>query len=202
MKCVSTVLCASMSALVLTASATASVVVIGEFTGDLFEGFEGISSPAPWPGPMPIFGGAATFDDQFSDPWIVNSLTGNNQTIFAYDGNFMGLAPTGWTRWTFDTPVHRFGGFFASVQQGVGGSVRFLDANGTVMDTLAFSATAGGWSWHGWESSNPVSSIEILAGANPGTTMIYDNMQISFIPAPSALAMLLIGAGTMRRRRR
>ena len=186
----------------LAVSAGASVTSIGEFTGDLFEGFENFSAPAPWPGPMPIFNGAATFDDQVTDPWIVNSLTGGDLTLFAYDGNFMGLAPTGWTRWTFDAPMHRFGGFFGSTLPGVGGAARFLDGDGAVIESVAFSTVAGQYSWHGWEVEGGFVTVEILAGANPGTTMVYDNMQASYLPAPGALALLMLGAGAMRRRRR
>ena len=64
----------------------------------------------------------------------------------------------------------------------------------------AFSTVAGQYSWHGWEIEGGFVTVEILAGANPGTTMVYDNMQASYLPAPGALALLMLGAGAMRRR--
>jgi hypothetical protein len=54
----------------------ADVVAIDPFSGDQFEGFESIQPAGPYMGQMPIFSGAATFDDEFTDPWITFSLSG------------------------------------------------------------------------------------------------------------------------------
>lgn len=201
MKTKTTALLAGAIASCLTLTASASVVEIGEFVGDVFENFEGIAAPGPIAGGMPIFGGTATFDDFYSDPWITTVLSSPDINIFAYDGNYMGLAPTGWTRWTFETPVYKFGGYFATTFQGADGRVRFLDDQGNEIDTLAFSTEAGQWSWHGWQSTVGIAVIEIQSDVNPGLITVFDNMQASMVPAPGAMTLLVLGFGFTRRRR-
>lgn len=190
------------ASLALAASATANVTEIGEFTGDVFEGFEAIGPPAPWDGPMPIFGGAATFDDEFTDPWIATSLSGgDNVTVLPYDGNLMGLAPTGWSRFNFSTPIVQFGGFFATTMQAAGGRANFYGEDGELIESFDLEVSVGEWGWHGWESSEPIFSIELHTAKNPGTTTVYDNLQMTFLPAPGALTVLAFAAAGTRRRR-
>jgi len=190
-------------ALALAGNATAAVTPIGEFTGDAFENFENIGPPNQYPGGMAVFGGAAMFNDLLTNaPWITTSLTGPNGTVFPYDGFFMGLAPTGWSVFDFDTPVTRFGGFLAAAFTSDPGNVSFFDEKGDLLETIAISLPTTTWTWYGWESTEGISRIELRAGLNPGTTLVLDNMQMSFVPAPpAALALAAMGLWTPRRRR-
>jgi hypothetical protein len=184
-------------------TAHAAISTIGEFTGDATETFENIGPPQPYPGGMSIFGGDAVFNDTFTNaPWITPNLTDFSNELFAYDGAFMGLAPTGVVTFQFDTPILQFGGFFGHLSQGVsGGSISFLDDEGATIETLPFDLGYNQWSWFGWESDTPISGIAMSTGANPGFTTVYDNLQISHVPAPGALALLAIGGCMCRRRR-
>lgn len=161
-----------------------AVSPIKPFVGDVFEGFESIQSPGPHMGPMPIFSGASTFDDEFTDPWITFNLSGPGGEIVPFNGNLMGLNPTGWTVFEFEEPVVRFGGYMGLVNENQGGSVSFFDAQGALIETLSFSLPVGQWEWHGWESDVPMARIVIHPSENPGTTAVYDDLQASF---PAAL---------------
>ncbi len=183
-------------------SAGADVTAIGPFTGDASEGFENIIPPGPYAGPMPIFGSADTIDDFYTDPWIATVLSGGGYELYPYNGNLMGLTPTGWTVFDFDTPVLKFGGYMGTVNAGPPGDVTFFDNEGVVIETQAFSLPQGDWAWRGWESDVPVGSILIHTGANPGFTGVYDDLQVSYVPEPGAAALLAIGAALTIWRRR
>jgi len=195
-----------LAALMLSVVATSSAAVtpIDAFVGDAYEGFEGIISPGPYSGPMPILGATGTFDEFYGDPWIANSLYSGDglYEVYPRTGNLMGLTPTGWTVFTFDTPVQRFGAYMAKVNDVGGGSVEFLDAEGLSIEALSFELPVGAWAWRGWESDQPVSSIVIHTGANPGTTAVYDDVEASYVPEPGALCLAAVGVAFMFRRRR
>lgn len=192
---------ASITLLVAT-SAQAAVFSIAEFLGDATETFENIAPPGNWPGD--IFEGAALMRDTLAgDPVITFNLSDFQNNLPAYDGTFMGLTPTGWTRFTFDTPVERFGGYFAHLtQSNPGGTITFFDDEGGTIETQPLNVVYNQWNWFGWQSDEPIKSILINTGPNPGTTGVYDNLQISYVPAPGALGLFGACAVLMRRRRR
>lgn len=203
MKSMEATMMAGLVGVALSCTAGAQVTSIGEFTGDAIETFEAIGPANPYPGGIDIFGGQGAFDDNFTDPWITANLSDSDNTLFAYDGAFMGLAPTGWTLFTFDTPVVKFGGFFAHLSQGdPTGSVTFLDEQGGTIDAVGVTLLYNEWSWFGWESDTPIASITFNTGETPGVPTVYDNLQVTYVPAPGAVALLAIGACGARRRRR
>lgn len=185
------------------AVAHAAVTPVGPFVGDLSENFENIAPPGSFPGQ--IFGGNALMRDTLAgDPVITfvlsNGITGDS--LFAYDGAYMGLSPTGWTRFTFDTPIYRFGGYFAHLYiDPPPGTISFFDERGGLLETLTHAPQYGTWNWFGWESDTPIGSILVNTGPFPGVTAVYDNLEISYVPAPGALALLALGACLQRRRR-
>ncbi len=186
----------------LATAAAANVQTVGPFTGDFSEGFENISGPQGHTGGMDIFGGQAHFNDALANqPWIASSLNGPEGSILPYDGNFMGLAPTGWVAIEFEAPISAFGGYFGTASINSGGSVAFLDAEGLTIDIVAFDVPALQWTWQGWESEVPVHTIMLQASENPGNTMVYDNLQMTLVPAPGAMLLMAAGLGIARRRR-
>lgn len=195
---------------IATAFASASVAIadvtpIGEFTGVHSESFENIGSPGGLPGPVSIFGGAGTANDAFANTLVLATSVSSADTdwvqFFPYNGFLMGLTPTGHAVFEFETPVTEFGGFFGSAAIHSGGSILFRDEAGGEIDSFDFNVTALEWGWQGWQSDTPIASIEIAASANPGAPLVFDDLQITPIPAPGALALLVLGATVQRRRR-
>lgn len=184
-------------------AASADIVAVGEFTGDYFEGMENISPPQGHTGGFGIFNNQAHVNDALTNqPWVTTNLNGPDGTILPYDGNFMGLAPTGWVTIDFDAPISSFGGFFSTSTIGAIGSIAFLDAAGDTIDILDFNVTAYDWSWQGWESDVAVHGIVLQTNEVPGAILVFDNLQMSLVPAPGALALLALGMGLGHRRRR
>jgi hypothetical protein len=62
---------------------------------------------------------------------------------------------------TFDSPVRRFGGYFATITDSPGGTVSFFDSQGGPIGSTAFNTDGCNWVWNGWESQQPFSSVLI-----------------------------------------
>ncbi len=181
--------------------AGAAVEPIAPFIGEGSEGFESIIPPGPYSGPMPIFEGAGTIDDYYTDPWIAWSLFGSGYEMYPYEGGNMGLTPTGWTVFTFDPPVRQFGGYFGTVNDVSGGTATFYDAGGALIEVEAFDIPQAHWTWSGWYSDVPFASLVVQTNMYPGATGVYDAMQLSYVPEPGALALLVGGVALLLRRR-
>lgn len=184
-------------------TASATVVPIGEFTGDMFEGFEGLGSPGSYPGPMDIAGGQAGMDDDLAHSFMIaySLYSGITQeSIYPYNGNLMGGSPTGWCSITFDTPVTDFGSYIGTVNELSGTTVTFKDVEDTVIDSLAITVQHPLWTWFGWHSDTPIARIEFKADATPGNPIVFDDVR-ACVPEPAALSLLLIGVGLGLRRR-
>lgn len=188
----------------LVSSAGAQVTGIGPFVGDAYEGFEGIAPPGSVPGPVPIFGGSATMTDAFAGNVIITTnlisfLT--NEEIFPWNGNLMGMAVTGFATFVFDTPATAFGGYIGTVDVLSGGTISFYDESDALIQTLSMALPVNDWQWWGWSSDTPFRRVSIAANVNPGTPVVFDDMQVSFVPAPASASLLLAGALIARRRR-
>jgi hypothetical protein len=184
--------------------ASAGVTPVGEFTGDLSEGFENIFPPGGYPGPIPLFGGEATMDDTLAHFCVIAFVWSNPNLgeVFPYNGNLMGGTVAGSTIFEFQTPVKSFGGFLTTVGFDPGGSVVFRDVQGATIDTLSATIEPLLWTWQGWTSDVPIGSIEVIGAGVPGFSTIYDDLQVSFVPAPGSLGALIVGVGLASRRRR
>jgi MYXO-CTERM domain-containing protein len=79
-------------------------------------------------------------------------------------------------------------------------SVKFYDAAGALLDTQSLVIEHPIWAWHGWQSDTPLGKVEFQGATVPGTPLVFDDMQAS-VPEPAALALLVLGAAAMRRRR-
>lgn len=185
------------------ASASAALVPIGEFTGEMFEGFEAIGAPGGYPGPMDICGGRAAMDDTLAHTvMIAYSLQSgiSGESIYPYNGNLMGGLPTGWGYVEFDTPVVDFGAFIGTADTLTGTTFTFKDETGTVIDTVPVSLQLADWTWCGWHSDTPIARIEILGSVTPGFGVTFDDLRAN-VPEPASLSLLLIGVGLVLRRR-
>lgn len=193
-------------ALVGTASiASADITATGPFVGDANERFENIAPPGSVNGPVDLFGGAGTGNDPFANILMMainlNSfLTG--ETIFAYNGNLMGGSVTGIVDFVFEEGATAFGGYFGTVDILEGGSVSFYDANDALIETQTFDLPLNDWDWYGWSSTEAFSRVRIQGTPNPGLPIVFDDLQVTLVPAPTTGAILMLGCAGMTRRRR
>ncbi len=186
-------------------SAEAQVLPTGPFTGDAYEGFEAIAPPGSVSGPVDIFSGEGTANDQFANIIVialnlVSFVT--NEEIFPYNGNLMGLSVTGFTTFTFDSPATDFGGYFGTADNLSNGTVSFYDENDGLIQTLSMELPLNDWQWWGWSSATPFSRVSIMGNTNPGSPIVFDDLQVSFVPAPASAALLAAGGVIVARRRR
>ena len=185
--------------------AGAQVTGIGPFTGDEYEGFEGIAPPGQVSGPVDVFSGDGTVNDQFAGILVIatNLISfGTNEEIFPYNGNLMGLSVTGFTEFTFDTPATDFGGYFGTTDILSGGTISFYDESDALIETVAMELPLNDWQWWGWNSSTPFSRVLVNSNTNPGSPIVFDDLRVSFVPAPAGSAVLAIGGLLAARRRR
>ncbi|HZW11433.1 MAG TPA: hypothetical protein VFF69_16130 [Phycisphaerales bacterium] len=183
--------------------AMADITPVGEFMGDMTEGFENVLPPGGYAGPIDIFEGNVSMDDTLAHFVVISFIwSGPGGEVLPYNGNLFGGTVAGSTLFTFDTPVSDFGGYFTTVGAVPGGSVVFRDAAGGEIGTLPVEITPAEWAWQGWHSDTPVSSIEVIGGSVPVASVQYDDLQLNFVPAPSAMTLAVIGAGLSLRRRR
>jgi hypothetical protein len=194
-----------MAALALLASAgmaSASIVSIGEFTGDYQEGFE----------TQPRFQFLPHYD-VFGGMGDVNQVGGGQglhittgwaffQTIFPHGGDvFMGGAGVN-AEWVFDVPAKRFGGYFGTNADVPDAMAYFYDEAGNLIDSLAVGAPLGSWKWNGWETTGAgIKRVEIIANNQYNGFIMHDDMEYTMIPAPGGLALLGLGSLALRRRR-
>lgn len=182
------------------AIAIAEVTPIDPFTGEAFETFEAIAPPGGVPGPVDIFGGQGTANDTLANTLVIaaNLISFvTEEEIFAWNGNFMGLYPTGWTTYTFDQPAYSFGGYIGTADELTGGTARFYDESGALIEQLDFNLPLNDWAWYGWTSDVPFSKVEFQGDATPGKPVVYDDLQVSFTPPPTECEGDVTGDGAV-----
>lgn len=189
----------------LAMSAAADISTINPFIGEHFETFELIGMPGSVLGDVPIFDGHATLTDELANQVIaainLNSfLTG--ETIFAYNGNFMGGLPTGWGVIEFSQGAYDFGGYIGTADILSGGNVSFFDVNDQLIETVSLDLPLNQWEWYGWHSDTAFHKVVIHGGANPSLPIVLDDLQVNFVPAPSGIAALGFAGLALARRRR
>lgn len=195
----------TLLALGAVSTAGAAVVPIGQFAGDSFEGFEAIGTPGSYTAPVPIFNGDVTMADTFANNVVIafnlfSNLT--NTEILPYNGNLMGLSVVGHTTFTFTTPATEFGGFINTADDLTGSTITIYDTEGQVLLSEPITIGRDAWVWHGWSSTTPIGSIDLVSDVVPGKPLAYDDLEVNFVPEPTALSLLLTGVAMLLLRRR
>lgn len=204
-----------------TATATAQISAIGEFTGALNEGFESFNNYNENSGqgydPLVIMGGAATMSD--SNPntlqtWIYEVGTANWDLIDkgfapAHTGTqgagLWNNGQNGVVDLTFVSGMLRFGGWFNTADnRSFGGTnrileVRFFDSADVQIGSAQFVQPEGNpLEWHGWSSTVVFKRVEFSYEIGPA----MDDLQADPIPEPASLAAVGLGFVALLRRRR
>lgn len=176
-------------------AASADVTAIGEFTGDMFEGFEGIAPPGSY-SPVPLFNGQATMIDTLANMAVITFVwSGPGGQVEAYNGNLFGGTPAGSTLFTFTPPVVEFGGYITTVSDIPNGTVVFRDADGAELASLPYTAAPTAWAWQGWRSDTPIATMEFISAGPFGNRPVqYDDLQITY---PASCPADLDGSGAV-----
>jgi hypothetical protein len=186
-------------------SAVADVSPIAPFAGDL-------SDPLNYPGTtivaeFEIFGGAASLNSFDGDTFIhlLFSSTLAGDPVTPRTGPLILGFTQGPGIFEFATPVRRFGSYFNNNSGSNDAVVEFFDADDNLIDTQIAATTAVGniWTWNGWESDTPISSITVTGNGIADGFLWFDDLELSYVPEPGAgILLLLISPACARRRRR
>lgn len=213
----------ALSLLLLSTASQASIVTTGEFTGDHSEGFENVTSAPFVDNYVGLFGGNADAFNLFPDDgdlhitggWHFHSYIGPHS-----GGKLAGTAGGNWS-FEFDQATNAFGGFFGtnSVAGNVdapNGLASLFDINDNLLAEFEIDLGLGGsWAWNGWQSSeNNIAKVTLSSGftdpnvVDGGFLMLDDlqlgltNSNLTSVPEPTALALLLSGLLLLTRRQR
>ncbi len=160
-------------------AAPAQVSSIGQFSGDMFEGFESQTVGACVT--PDVFGGSAAL---CSGGGSMNVSSGWNFfcTIQPHGGTEFVGSTSGAATFAFSEPVRRFGGWFGTNGSQGTVSVRLYDdVMGLISSEVANVTADCNWYWNGWESQEPVYVIEIENSVHNGCHVMLDDLQaISF----------------------
>ncbi|HRT42432.1 MAG TPA: PEP-CTERM sorting domain-containing protein [Phycisphaerae bacterium] len=182
--------------------AWADIVTVPEFTGYSTEGFEDVLSPGGHPSPVEIFRGRCSMDDSLSHTVVIaNYWQGPGGTVMPRFGNWMGGTTAGDTVLQFTVPVTDFGTYITTIAAAENGTITFSDASGAVIGSLPLTVVPGTWGWQGWHSDTPISRIVMTSNAGMGWGLIYDAMQVNWVPEPASLGLLAMAALMLVRRR-
>jgi hypothetical protein len=189
--------------LAFTSFAAADIMPIGQFTGDMSETFEDNLGSGTYP-EVPLFEGNAILDDTLSGIAVITEWwEGGGGRLEPYEGELFGGTPTGSQVITFSTPITQFGGYISTVSTFSNATVSFFDEDGQVMENLLAEITPVTWAWQGWTSDVPISKIQFTGSGPMGNRPVqFDNLEVVFVPEPTALAIFALGAGVLLRRRR
>lgn len=172
------------TAVLFVGAASADVTAIGEFDGDVFDGFEATLPPGGYPN-LPVFENNGTLHDSLATIGVIaGNWWGPGGEVFAYNGNFFGGTPAGSSIYEFSTPIVAFGGFLTTVSDIPDAIAIFRDTEGVELGTLPVTLTPTVWAWQGWQSDVPIGSIEFVQNGPFGNRPVqYDDLRITFASA-------------------
>lgn len=178
------------------------LISTGPFSGDMFEGFEGLSNSTN----LSVFGGAANLTSTWGltpTGWTFHSR------IVPFEGSLLYGSSAGPATLTFNDPIAKFGGYFGtnSVDASTDApdaTANIFDFNDTLLSSETISLGLGAtWTWNGWESDNgnEIKRIEIVGPTFGGAYVQIDSLQATSIPDPSMFVLfgLCTGGVVLRR---
>jgi len=179
------------------------ITLIGPFTGAQSESFE---SSTPTVNTQCVtnrtFNNTADICTPTHQGCVVTTAwTTTSCTQFPQSGSwFFGAARQGnvvnYTEITFDRPVVRFGGRFASNTTITGGEITFYSANGTQLSTLPIDLSSGcTWVWNGWSAGTQPAFKRIVIRGGSDTPILMDNLQVDPAPPSPGIDMCFPGIG-------
>ncbi|HBE69537.1 MAG TPA: hypothetical protein DDW52_15435 [Planctomycetaceae bacterium] len=184
----------------------AAIVPIGEFTGSHSEDYDNLSGVSFQQ--LSVMGGLATLENltQGGAIKLEPNSTFNGDPVLPRSAPQM-MGQLGILRWSFSQPVSRFGSFFENNSGTDDAVIEFFDASNVSLgsQTVATSATSQQWTWNGWESDTPFSSMVVTG--NSATFLNgfiwYDDTRLSVaaVPEPSSLGALGVAVVALVSRR-
>lgn len=150
--------------LMLAGAALGQVSPLGPFAGPYTEGFE--TQPAD-PStlytclPGRIFNGTADFCDPTSGSAMIPGFLSLFCQAVPRQGARYAVSLIDPVEISFDAPVSRFGGYFATVGGLDGAVVTFFDAAGPI-GTADLTTNQCDWTWNGWESTSSFTRVRIV----------------------------------------
>jgi hypothetical protein len=123
---------------------------------------------------------------------LAGSFATHGSTYVRWDSTTVGFV-----RFTFDTPVNRFGLTLTDAFDGaVGGTLTFTTSGGSIF-TLSGNNGDGSRRFWGLIADNPFTVLTISSSFPDGIGMdglLYGNAQVSPVPEPTSLLLLGMGA--------
>ena len=186
-------LCAVFAA----ANANAAIITIDPFTGDYTDTFDQYSSTMAVQ-TLDVFDGTATLSNLSTGGAIKIewSSTLNGDHVGPISGMMAGQLGIG--RWVFDQPALRFGGWFENNSMADDASLNFYDETNRYIGHAVADIPVDGeqWIWNGWESTIPIKTIEVIGNGLINGFIWYENMQVTYVPEPASLSLLILGGFT------
>jgi hypothetical protein len=159
----------AVSILLSAGVAQGQIISVGPFTGPHTEGFETqtlFRDTLYECLPGRIFAGTADLCDPVDEAVIVPTFMSLFCQATPRNGTRYALGLISPLQITFDSPVTRFGGYFATVGGTDGGTVEFQNAAGTPLGSAPLTTNQCNWTWNGWQSVTPFSRVKII-GLSP-----------------------------------
>ncbi len=188
---------AAISFELCTGAAFADIVEIGEFVGTHSEEYDDI--PGVSFQELPVMDGLATLFN-LTDGGAIKiepNSTFNSDTVLPKSNPKM-MGQLGILKWEFSQGVTQFGSFFENNSGTDDAVIEFFDKNDVLMGTfdVNVSTSAQQWTWNGWESDTPFTSIIVTGNSDAFLNgfIWYDNTQatIAAVPEPAGVLILVV----------
>jgi len=182
--------CVTLRALFITAalSATASaqIVPVAPFTGDLSDGFETqISGPGTVCVSPDVFQGAGQLCESAGYPnMLVTSGWGFICGISPHGGGLLTASAGAFAVYTFNQDVSEFGGYFGVNSGYPDATLNFYDVNNVLLGSVTATIPADcSWNWGGWKTQGAAIRTVEVKGLHPynggsGGFVQMDDMEI------------------------
>jgi len=185
--------------------ASAVVTPIGPFSGQLHEPLN--FSTTQIVAQLPIFGGAGSLNSVDGVTTSIHLLLGdtfNGDTVTPRTGSYILGFTQGPGVFILPTAVRQFGAYFNNNSGADGAAVSFFGAGNALLGTLAATDPAPGnvWTWNGWESDVGITRITVTGNGTINGFLWFDDLELTLVPDPGAMAVVPALAIVLGRRRR